>query len=162
MFGYHVPAPDEAILISGGKDTASDAPFRVRAWTTVTPFLRAATRTSTRAGTTIREQRSAKYRYSASMPTSNMHRTELPLGCACQLIMSINTSAALAGSRPAHGLATSSCVELYQRADIASDTELGTGGQLRWLIGSDPWRLSGCAPRSSNRPLRLAIGSRVR
>jgi flotillin len=29
MFGYHVPAPDEAMLISGGKATASDAPFRV-------------------------------------------------------------------------------------------------------------------------------------
>jgi flotillin len=29
MFGYHVPAPDEAMLISGGKARGSDAPFRV-------------------------------------------------------------------------------------------------------------------------------------
>jgi flotillin len=29
MLGYHVPAPDEAMLISGGKARGSDAPFRV-------------------------------------------------------------------------------------------------------------------------------------
>ncbi|MBK5307712.1 MAG: flotillin [Frankiaceae bacterium] len=29
MLGYHVPAPDEAMLISGGKTKGSDAPFRV-------------------------------------------------------------------------------------------------------------------------------------
>ena len=29
MFGYHVPAPDEAMLISGGKGANADAPFRV-------------------------------------------------------------------------------------------------------------------------------------
>jgi flotillin len=29
MFGYHVPAPDEAMLISGGKAKGADAPFRV-------------------------------------------------------------------------------------------------------------------------------------
>jgi flotillin len=29
MFGYHVPAPDEAMLISGGKGASPDAPFRV-------------------------------------------------------------------------------------------------------------------------------------
>src|ERR1700712_4899830 len=29
MFGYHVPAPDQAMLISGGKSKASEAPFRV-------------------------------------------------------------------------------------------------------------------------------------
>src|SRR5881398_1408462 len=29
MFGYHVPAPDEAMLISGGKAKGSEAPFRV-------------------------------------------------------------------------------------------------------------------------------------
>jgi flotillin len=29
MFGYRVPAPDEAMLISGGKSGRSDAPFRV-------------------------------------------------------------------------------------------------------------------------------------
>lgn len=29
MLGYHVPAPDEAMLISGGKAKGSDAPFRV-------------------------------------------------------------------------------------------------------------------------------------
>ena len=28
MFGYHVPAPDEAMLVSGGK-SRGDAPFRV-------------------------------------------------------------------------------------------------------------------------------------
>jgi hypothetical protein len=31
MFGYHVRAPDEAMLISGGKATASDAPFAAEA-----------------------------------------------------------------------------------------------------------------------------------
>ena len=29
MFGYHVPAPDEAMLISGGRARGSEAPFRV-------------------------------------------------------------------------------------------------------------------------------------
>jgi flotillin len=29
MFGYHVPAPDEAMLISGGKSKGAEAPFRV-------------------------------------------------------------------------------------------------------------------------------------
>jgi len=29
VFGYHVPAPDEAMLISGGKSKAAEAPFRV-------------------------------------------------------------------------------------------------------------------------------------
>ncbi|MDT4932866.1 MAG: flotillin [Pseudonocardiales bacterium] len=29
MLGYHVPAPDEAMLISGGKAKGADAPFRV-------------------------------------------------------------------------------------------------------------------------------------
>jgi uncharacterized membrane protein YqiK len=29
MLGYHVPAPDEAMLISGGRARGSDAPFRV-------------------------------------------------------------------------------------------------------------------------------------
>ncbi|MDT4943835.1 MAG: flotillin [Pseudonocardiales bacterium] len=29
MFGYHVPAPDEAMLISGGKARGAEAPFRV-------------------------------------------------------------------------------------------------------------------------------------
>jgi|SRR5579859_5497387 len=29
MFGYHVPAPDEAMLISGGRAKGSEAPFRV-------------------------------------------------------------------------------------------------------------------------------------
>jgi flotillin len=29
MFGYHVPAPDEAMLISGGKGSMGDSPFRV-------------------------------------------------------------------------------------------------------------------------------------
>ncbi|MDT4964358.1 MAG: hypothetical protein QOF87_4005 [Pseudonocardiales bacterium] len=29
MFGYHVPAPDEAMLISGGEAKLSDGPFRV-------------------------------------------------------------------------------------------------------------------------------------
>jgi uncharacterized membrane protein YqiK len=29
MLGYHVPAPDEAMLISGGRAKGSDAPFRV-------------------------------------------------------------------------------------------------------------------------------------
>jgi regulator of protease activity HflC (stomatin/prohibitin superfamily) len=29
MFGYRVPAPDEAMLISGGKNTAGETPFRV-------------------------------------------------------------------------------------------------------------------------------------
>jgi flotillin len=29
MFGYHVPAPDQAMLISGGKSKGSEAPFRV-------------------------------------------------------------------------------------------------------------------------------------
>jgi flotillin len=29
MFGYHVPVPDEAMLISGGKSKGSEAPFRV-------------------------------------------------------------------------------------------------------------------------------------
>ena len=29
MLGYHVPAPDEAMLISGGKARGTDAPFRV-------------------------------------------------------------------------------------------------------------------------------------
>src|ERR1700753_3102098 len=29
MFGYHVPAPDEAMLISGGKAKGAEAPFRV-------------------------------------------------------------------------------------------------------------------------------------
>jgi uncharacterized membrane protein YqiK len=29
MFGYHVPAPDEAMLISGGKGDAGESPFRV-------------------------------------------------------------------------------------------------------------------------------------
>ena len=29
MFGYRVPAPDEAMLISGGRRGMNDAPFRV-------------------------------------------------------------------------------------------------------------------------------------
>src|ERR1700712_2646997 len=29
MFGYHVPAPDEAMLISGGRSKGDEAPFRV-------------------------------------------------------------------------------------------------------------------------------------
>src|SRR3981081_4542622 len=29
MFGYRVPAPDEAMLISGGKNRGGEAPFRV-------------------------------------------------------------------------------------------------------------------------------------
>ena len=29
MLGYRVPAPDEAMLISGGRHSHNDAPFRV-------------------------------------------------------------------------------------------------------------------------------------
>jgi len=42
MFGYHVPSPDEAMLISGGKGAVSGTPFRVVTGhgTFVAPFFR--------------------------------------------------------------------------------------------------------------------------
>src|SRR3984957_7985002 len=42
MFGYRVPAPDEAMLISGGRRGMNDAPFRVVTGhgAFVTPFVR--------------------------------------------------------------------------------------------------------------------------
>ena len=42
MFGYRVPAPDEAMLISGGRRGMNDAPFRVVTGhgAFVTPFFR--------------------------------------------------------------------------------------------------------------------------
>jgi uncharacterized membrane protein YqiK len=42
MFGYHVPAPDEAMLISGGRARGAEAPFRVVTGrgAYVTPVLR--------------------------------------------------------------------------------------------------------------------------
>src|SRR5450755_1315196 len=42
MFGYRVPAPDEAMLISGGRRGMNDAPFRVVIGhgTFVTPMFR--------------------------------------------------------------------------------------------------------------------------
>ena len=42
MFGYRVPAPDEAMLISGGTRGMKDAPFRVVTGhgAFVTPFFR--------------------------------------------------------------------------------------------------------------------------
>ena len=44
MFGYRVPAPDEAMLISGGKAASDGTPFQVVTGhgAFVTPFIRQA------------------------------------------------------------------------------------------------------------------------
>src|SRR5246127_1755535 len=117
MFGYRVPAPDEAMLISGGRRGMNDAPFRVVTGhgAFVTPFFR-------------------KVRYL----TLSMQESEVAETCVTKQGISLNVRAVIAFKV---GNDTASIVNASQR--FLSDQQqmsVLTGrifsGHLRSIIGS--------------------------
>src|SRR6266852_8913258 len=117
MFGYRVPAPDEAMLISGGRRGMNDAPFRVVTGhgAFVTPFVR-------------------KVRYL----TLSMQEAEVAETCVTHQGISLNVRAVIAFKV---GYDAESIVNAGQRfLSDQSQMSVLTGrifsGHLRSIIGS--------------------------